>query len=49
MAACQYAFGKTDEALDALKRAHELDPVFTPDPAYVNPEMMELYEVARSQ
>jgi len=49
MAASQYAFGKTDEALDALKRAHELDPGFVPDPAYVNPEMVALYKKAVSQ
>lgn len=47
MAACQYAFGKTPEALDDLRRAHELDPGFVPDPAYVNPEMIELYKIAR--
>lgn len=46
MAACQYAFGRTEEALDALKRAHELDPDFKPDPAYVNPEMEALYRKA---
>ena len=46
MAASQYAFGRTEEALDALKRAHELDPGFVPDPAYVNPEMMTLYKKA---
>ena len=46
MASSQYAFGKTDEALDALKRAHELDPGYVPDPAYVNPEMMVLYKEA---
>ena len=49
MASCQYAFGRTDEALDALKRAYELDPGFAPDPAYVNPEMMALYKKAGSQ
>jgi hypothetical protein len=49
MASCQYAFGKTDEALDALKRAHELEPGFKPDPAYVNPEMMALYKKATTQ
>jgi hypothetical protein len=47
MASSQYAFGKTDDALDALKRAHELDPGYVPDPAYVNPEMMALYRKAR--
>jgi len=46
MASCQYAFGKPDEALDDLRRAHELDPGFKPDPAYVNPEMMALYRKA---
>ncbi len=49
LAACQYAFGKPDEALDDLRRAHELDPGFKPDPAYVNPEMVRLYRKARSQ
>lgn len=49
LAASQYAFGKTDEALDDLRRAHELDPGFKPDPAYVNPEMMGLYKKARMQ
>jgi hypothetical protein len=49
MAACQYAFGKTDAALDALGRAYELDPGFKPDPAYVNPEMLALYERARGK
>ena len=49
LAACQYAFGKTDEALGDLRRAHELDPGFKPDPAYVNPEMVGLYRKARSQ
>lgn len=49
MAACQYAFGKADAALDALKRAYELDPGFTPDPAYVNPEMRELYKQASTR
>lgn len=47
LAACQYAFGKPDEALDDLRRAHELDPGFKPDPAYVNPDMMALYKKAR--
>jgi len=47
LAACQYAFGKSDEALDDLRRAHELDPGFKPDPAYVNPEMVKLYKKAR--
>jgi hypothetical protein len=46
MASCQYAFDKKDEALGDLKAAHELDPGFKPDPAYVNPEMMTLYERA---
>jgi tetratricopeptide (TPR) repeat protein len=46
LAACQYAFGKTDEALEDLRRAYELDPGFKPDPAYVNPEMVVLYEKA---
>jgi len=46
MAATQYAFGKTDAALDDLKKAHELDPEFVPDPAYVNPEMEALYKKA---
>jgi tetratricopeptide (TPR) repeat protein len=46
LATCQYAFGKTDEALDDLRRAHELDPGFKPDPAYVNPEMRALYKRA---
>jgi hypothetical protein len=46
LAASQYAFGRTDEALDDLGRAHELDPGFKPDPAYVNPEMMGLYRKA---
>ena len=49
LAACQYAFGKTDAALDDLRRAHELDPDFKPDPAYVNPEMMVLYKRAREK
>ncbi len=35
--------------MDDLKRAHDLDPDFKPDPAYINPEMMKLYEKARSQ
>jgi hypothetical protein len=46
MASCQYAFGKTSVALDDLRRAHELDSGFKPDPAYVNPEMMALYKKA---
>lgn len=49
MGYCQYAFGKRAEALDALKRAHELEPEFKPDPAFVNPEMMELYQEASAQ
>lgn len=49
MAATQYAFGKTGAALDDLKKAHELDPEFRPDPAYVNPEMEALYERAREE
>jgi len=49
MASSQYAFGRTDEALDALKRAHELDPGFKPDPAYVNPEMIVIYKEAGTQ
>ena len=49
LAACQYAFGKSDEALDDLGRAHELDPGFKPDPAYVNPEMVKLYKKASDQ
>ena len=47
LAACQYAFRRMDEALADLKAAHELDPGFRPDPAFVNPEMMALYEKAR--
>jgi hypothetical protein len=47
LAASQYAFGKTVEALEHLREAHRLDPGFSPDPAYVNPEMMELYRKAR--
>lgn len=46
MASAQYAFGKTGAALEDLQRAYELDPEFRPDPAYVNPEMMELYRKA---
>lgn len=46
MASCQYAFGKTNASLDDLKKAHELDPGFKPDPAYVNPEMLALYKRA---
>lgn len=49
MAATQYAFGKKDAALHDLKRSYELDPDFMPDPAYVNPEMMELYKRASTQ
>jgi tetratricopeptide (TPR) repeat protein len=49
LAACQYAFGKSDEALDDLRRAHELDPGFKPDPAYVNPEMVKLYKKASNR
>jgi hypothetical protein len=49
LAAGQYAFGRMDEALADLKTAHVLDPNFKPDPAYVNPEMMELYKKARNQ
>jgi len=48
-AATQYAFGKTEAALGDLRRAHELDPDFVPDPAYVNPEMRALYERAREK
>jgi Flp pilus assembly protein TadD len=47
LAAIQYAFGRIEEALADLKAAHTLDPEFTPDPAYVNPEMMELYKKAK--
>jgi hypothetical protein len=49
LAAGQYAFGRMDDALADLKTAHELDPNFKPDPAYVNPEMMELYKRARGK
>ena len=49
LAAGQYAFGRMNDALADLKTAHELDPNFKPDPAYVNPEMMELYNKARNQ
>jgi len=49
LATTQYAFGKMDIALDDLRRAHELDPGYKPDPAYVNPEMVVLYEKARIQ
>jgi LysM repeat protein len=45
-AACQYAFRRKDAALDDLEAAYELDPDFKPDPAYMNPEMMELYRKA---
>lgn len=48
LAASQYAFGRIEEALADLKAAYTLDPEFTPDPAYVNPEMMELYKKARN-
>ena len=48
-AAAQHAFGKPEAALEDLVKARELDPDFKPDPAYVNPEMMELYEEARTQ
>jgi hypothetical protein len=46
LAASQYAFGRNEEALEDLKAAYTLDPEFRPDPAYVNPEMMELYKQA---
>lgn len=49
LAASQYAFGKTVEALEHLQEAHKLDPDFSPDPAYVNPEMMELYKKAKEK
>jgi tetratricopeptide (TPR) repeat protein len=49
LAGCQYAFRRMTEALDDLKAAYELDPEYLPDPAYVNPEMLELYRKARSQ
>ncbi|MDF1535030.1 MAG: LysM peptidoglycan-binding domain-containing protein [bacterium] len=49
LAAGQYAFGRMDNALADLKAARELDPDFKPDPAYVNPEMMALYERARGK
>ncbi len=49
LAAGQYAFGRMDDALVDLKAAHKLDPNFKPDPAYVNPEMMELYKRARGK
>ena len=49
LAVSQYAFGKTVEALEHLKSAYELEPGFSPDPAYVNPEMMKLYERARGK
>jgi len=49
MAATQYAFGKKEAALNDLIKAHQLEPGYAPDPAYVNPEMMELYEQARKQ
>ncbi len=45
-AAAQHAFGKPEAALEDLVKAHELEPDFKPDPAYVNPEMMELYKKA---
>jgi hypothetical protein len=47
MAATQYAFGKIGAAVDDLEKAYGLDPEFVPDPAYVNPEMMELYKRAQ--
>ena len=49
LAASQYAFGRTAEALEHLQEAHNLDPAYSPDPAYVNPEMMELYQKAREK
>ena len=49
LAASQYAFGRKDAALDDLRRAYDLDPDFKPDPAYVNPEMLELYRLAGDQ
>jgi LysM repeat protein len=49
MAASQYAFGKTAEAREDLEKAQALDPDFSPDPAFVNPEMMKLYERARQK
>jgi len=49
LASTQYAFGRMEEALEDLKAAYDLDTEFTPDPAYVNPEMMELYSKARRQ
>jgi LysM repeat protein len=48
-AACQYAFRRMEAASEDLKEAYELDPDFRPDPAYVNPEMMALYERARGK
>lgn len=47
LAACQYAFRRMDEALADLAAAYELDPEFKPDPAFVNPELMVLYERAK--
>lgn len=49
MAACQYAFRRLDAAEEDLKAAYKLDPDYQPDPAYVNPEMMTLYERARGK
>ncbi len=49
LAASHYAFGKTAEAFEDIKEANALDPGFSPDPAFVNPEMMELYERAKGK
>jgi hypothetical protein len=49
MAACQYAFRRLGAAEEDLEAAYELDPDFRPDPAYVNPEMMALYERASAK
>ncbi len=46
LASCHLAFGDRERALDALREAHRLEPGYRPQPAMVNPELMELYEQA---
>jgi LysM repeat protein len=49
LASCQYAFGDRKKALASLRESYILEPGYEPQPAMVNPDLMELHKQAKSK
>ena len=49
LASCQYAFGDRKEALVSLRQSYKLEPGYVPQPAMVNPDLMELHKRAKGK